>query len=97
MADSDKGNAYDNMLNPSGFGVFSDEGMISGPFYNRDSAERAMRQDDPDGESGLYVTGVCPDHEEQPWDACEQCMDEDEDEEEISDEDSKEDDDNEEI
>jgi hypothetical protein len=69
------------MMNPAGFGVFSDEGMISGPFFSRDSAEGARSADDPDGSGGLYVAGVCEEHDDKEAGSCELCNADDEGEE----------------
>jgi hypothetical protein len=80
---SECGDAYDNMLNPGGFGVFSDEGIISGPYYTRAGAEAARVQDDPDGSSGLYIAGVCEEHEDQPAGSCERCNENEEDEDDV--------------
>jgi hypothetical protein len=65
-------------LNPSGgWGVFSDEGQISGPFFSFTAAEAARIQDDPDGESDLVIRACCHDHPEQPADGCEECDNDD--------------------
>lgn len=46
------------------YGVFSDEGMVSGPFYSFEAAEVARRANDPEHLSGLRVARVCGDHPE---------------------------------
>lgn len=72
--------AYEAMMNRNGFGVFSDEGIISGPFYTREGAEAACKADDPDGSDGLYVAPVCEDHDHAEAGACEECNADGEDE-----------------
>lgn len=70
------------------FGTFSDEGMVDGPFYSRQAAEEALAEmaaeqiaengGDPVEDVGMTVEPICPDHEDQPADACEHCNEEEE-------------------
>jgi|HubBroStandDraft_6_1064221.scaffolds.fasta_scaffold146096_2 hypothetical protein len=76
MVTDEQKETYDNLMNPAGFGIFSDEGMVAGPFYTRQNATDAMVAEDPNGESGLYVAGVCPDHEDHQASCCEICAEE---------------------
>lgn len=66
-------NGYDSLINRDGFGVVSDEGLISGPFYTRQGAEDTRAKDDLTGESELHVAGVYHDHPEHEASACEEC------------------------
>lgn len=59
------------------FGIFTDEGCIEAGFFSRDAAE-AVRLERYAGEVAA-VHEICPDHEEQPRDACEDCDSDDED------------------
>lgn len=57
------------------YGIFSDEGMTDGPF-SRITAEICLAEyiiDDPDNAELVEIREVCPDHEEQPLDGCEEC------------------------
>jgi hypothetical protein len=64
--------AYANMMNRAGFGVFNDEGMIAGPFYDVEAAERACKTED-----GEHVGGICEEHEACEAGSCEACNAED--------------------
>lgn len=54
------------------YGLFNDEGCVEAGFYSREEAlnARAMRYD-PDDD--LEVLEVCPDHEGQPREHCDDC------------------------
>lgn len=63
----------------SEWGIFNDEGCIESQFYSVDEAEAAMAVLDAIGEEQfLSVHRICPDHEEQPQDTCEECFAEEE-------------------
>ena len=65
------------------YGIFSDEGLVEGGFFTRLDAETAAHvKYDLDG---VTVHEICPDHEDQPADACEDCDDPDDDESEDED------------
>lgn len=57
------------------FGIFNDAGCLEAQLYNRDEAARALLDLVAAGEpaADLRVLPVCPDHEEQPEDSCEDC------------------------
>jgi hypothetical protein len=57
----------------SEFGVFNDEGLIDPGFRTLAEAEAAARQWRGDGEEWAKAAEVCPDHEEQRRDTCEEC------------------------
>jgi len=76
------------------YGVFSDEGILSGDFYSKESA-LAWAHDPKNGcvdegviDKFVYVEEVCHDHPENPRSSCEECG-EDEEEEESEDEDEE--------
>ena len=54
------------------WGVFSDEGMIDGPFYSETEALEVAATYPP--EERVKVGLICPDHEGQPSYACEECL-----------------------
>lgn len=58
------------------YGLFSDEGCIEAGFHSDTAAEAAIA-DRYDVDDELTVRAICPDHEEQPADACEECFGED--------------------
>ncbi len=53
-------------------GIFTDEGMIDGPFYSRDEADTAMATLYSE-EDGAHVAELCHDHLEQERATCEEC------------------------
>ena len=54
------------------WGIFNDEGMVEGGFRSPEEATEAI-WDRYDEEDDLSVLEVCPWHEEQPRDTCEEC------------------------
>jgi len=66
------------------YGVFNEEGMIDGPFYTHESAVVVCKS--YDDEEAAYVAEICPTHEEQEYDTCEYCYDEDNEDEDEDDE-----------
>jgi hypothetical protein len=64
------------------YGIFNDEGCIERQFWTEEEAGLALADLYASGESGLTIHVLCPDHEEQPRDYCEECAtDGDEDDE----------------
>ena len=73
------------------YGVFNDEGCIAREYGSLHTAERAaaaMRDawdrdyagehiGDADADPNAYAAALCPDHDEQPADSCEDCGAED--------------------
>ena len=59
------------------YGVFNDEGMIDGPFYSIDSAQREWEAY-VELDEECRVRELCAEHPEQPRDACEECNAEEE-------------------
>lgn len=56
------------------YGVFGDEGMIDGSDCAVQAAnDAAFHTAEDDGDTEYRVRVVCPDHDEQPADACEEC------------------------
>lgn len=61
------------------YGLFTDEGCIFASYseaevtaeYNTELAEYVKHYEHPPAE--LYVAEICPDHEEQPREHCEEC------------------------
>lgn len=54
------------------YGVFNDEGCLEAQMYSEAEAQEALRSRYAD-EPYAYAAPVCPDHEEQPKDECEEC------------------------
>lgn len=61
------------------YGIFNDEGCIARGWFDKASAHAEMDTEYPD-EPGAYVAEMCPYHDEQPADTCEDCSSEDDDE-----------------
>lgn len=62
------------------YGIFNDEGCVEAQFYSREEAEAAIADrytDETDDD--LEIHEVCPDHEEQRRDVCEECFTEESD------------------
>jgi hypothetical protein len=55
------------------YGIWSDEtdGFVEDGFWSRREAQRHLER--LGLEPGDRVRAICPDHEEQPKDACEEC------------------------
>lgn len=57
------------------FGLFSDEGCVEAQMYSHAQAKARLvelvAEDEDNGELGIYE--ICPDHEEQARDTCEEC------------------------
>jgi hypothetical protein len=53
-------------------GIFNDEGMIDGPFYSREEADRVMTER-YSAEDGEHVAECCHDHPENERATCEDC------------------------
>jgi len=63
-------------MTTSEWGIFNDEGCIEAGFYSQYGADEAAliyRNDE-----AVTVAKICPDHEEQPADTCEECYSEEE-------------------
>lgn len=54
------------------YGIFNDEGCVERQFWSSGEAAEFIA-DNYDEEDGLEVRELCPDHDEQPYDACEEC------------------------
>jgi hypothetical protein len=64
------------------YGIFNDEGCIDREFYTYRSAQIALAAYYAAGGRFLSIEELCPEHDEQPKDGCEECdAEEDEDEE----------------
>jgi hypothetical protein len=59
------------------YGIFSDEGCLECGFYSESKARIAARGSEYADEPDVYVAEMCPDHEEQPRDTCEECFTDD--------------------
>ena len=57
----------------SEYGIFSDEGCLEMQFYSRNEAEIASLKYVEEGEDGVHVSEICPDHPEQEREHCEEC------------------------
>lgn len=55
------------------YGLFNDEGLMEGQFYSVAEAQAAVA-DRYSAEDDLAVHEVCPDHEGQARDTCEECF-----------------------
>lgn len=60
------------------YGLFNDEGCVEAGFYSLDEAHEA--RDERYSEDELVVMQMCPEHEEQSYFACEDCLAEEEEE-----------------
>lgn len=66
------------------YGVFNDEGCIEAGFWTfaaADAVALRYRQtwdntNENDGDPNAQALEICPDHEEQPLDGCEECAEE---------------------
>ena len=56
----------------SEYGLFNDEGCVEAQFYSVEEALRALKFYDPDDD--IDVREICPDHDEQARDTCEECF-----------------------
>lgn len=54
------------------YGIFSDEGLVAGDFYDRETAERWMAEN-TDADDGLHVAEICGDHRDHEKETCEEC------------------------
>lgn len=52
------------------YGLFNDEGCVEAQFYSKEKAQEALAAYDP--EDGLHVAEVCPEHEGEERDSCEE-------------------------
>lgn len=59
------------------FGLFNDEGCVANQFYSRHEAEAFMLTEYEEDDE-LHVAEICPEHEEQERDTCEECNAEEE-------------------
>lgn len=55
------------------YGVFNAEGCIERGFYTRVLADVVAMRYLTGGDIDAYAAELCPDHEEQPRDTCEDC------------------------
>lgn len=55
------------------YGIFNDEGLLEGGFYSVEAVERGMKYPEYLEEPFIYWDEICPDHEEQPQEHCEEC------------------------
>ena len=53
------------------YGIFSDEGCLENGFSARDDAERHRQR--WYAHDGATVARCCPEHPEEPYDACQEC------------------------
>jgi hypothetical protein len=63
------------------FGVFNDEGCVESGLWSFALAEQARDAHRAAGDSEAYAAEMCPEHEEEPRESCEECNTEDDDEE----------------
>lgn len=61
------------------YGIFNDEGCVERGFWSAEEALRELKLMDPEDHGD--VKELCPEHEEQARDTCEECFAEDEGEE----------------
>ena len=54
------------------YGIFTDEGMIDGPFYSEHEAGQILITYLNSGEMAV-VKEICPEHQEQEKNTCEEC------------------------
>lgn len=73
------------------YGIFNDEGLLEGQFYDRATADAALA--DMYSEDDAHVAECCPDHREQERATCEECDHEDDESEGDEDDDQQEEDD----
>ena len=66
--------------NSTEWGIFNDEGCIEASMWSEKEAQTELAKYYIDGERGLTVSEICPDHEEQMQGACDICDTEDDDE-----------------
>lgn len=59
------------------YGIFNDEGLVEGGFFERSEAEKRLSAYSPD--DGCEVHEICLDHEGQPRHGCAECDGEEED------------------
>jgi hypothetical protein len=57
------------------YAIFNDEGCIERDFSDEDLAQ-SVKDNDYGNEPGVYVAEMCPDHDEQPREFCEECEEE---------------------
>lgn len=55
------------------YGVFNDEGCIHSQLYSATTAEEAAAVYRAEGDDYAIARAICPEHEEQPADTCEEC------------------------
>jgi hypothetical protein len=55
------------------WGIFNDEGCIEAQFYSEASAQIGLASYYLEGERGLSIAVICPEHEGQMADGCEEC------------------------
>jgi len=63
------------------YGLFNDEGLVEGGFYDRELARMAI-DTHYDPEDGLTIEEICPDHPEHARHGCDECRAEEEAEDE---------------
>lgn len=74
------------------YGIFTDEGCITSQLSSLEAGQKLMAEMiasgeiDPDADTGLKVSEICPDHEEQTAAYCEECFAADAEIEELEDE-----------
>lgn len=56
------------------YGVFSSEGCLEAGFWNLADAVKRAQYYQAQGEDDAMASDICPDHDEQPYDSCEECM-----------------------
>lgn len=61
------------------YGLFNDEGCVDRGFISVEAAEAALAEQYDVGDE-LVVKELCPEHEEEPRDSCEECNVEEEEE-----------------
>ena len=66
------------------YGIFNDEGCIESQLWTEGEAQIALAHWYTEGERHLSIHRICPDHDEQPADFCEECLAEETDEDDES-------------
>lgn len=55
------------------FGVFNDTGCVDYGYLTLEAAQSIAQQFQRDGDEFAYGAEICPDHDEQPRNGCEEC------------------------
>ena len=60
------------------YGIFNEEGLIEGGFYDKEAALQYVSDICID-EPSAYVEEICVDHPEQPAGSCQDCLEDEDD------------------